>query len=125
MKQHLRFINQTAVLALSISFGFIPLEEKVSYSAELACSTATTLESLVKCITTQMPQSNSNDFVPASQTETQDWRSMVRQMLQGQCESISVPSSLVGQVKVKAFKDTGNGKSYCVLIESIDSNSDR
>lgn len=54
--------------------------------ADLTCPSSTTLESLVTCIRTQMPQSGSNGFVAPTSTQRADWRTIVNQILQGSCD---------------------------------------
>ncbi len=91
-------------------------------SANLTCSSATTLDALATCIRNQMPASGSNGYVAPNSIERADWRAVVQQMLTGSC-SISMPSSLAGIVEVRAFTDTGNGRPYCLLMEVLDGDS--
>jgi hypothetical protein len=88
---------------------------------DLTCPSSMTLESLVTCIRTQMPQSGSNGFVAPTSTERADWRTIVNQILQGSCD-FAVPASLNGIVQVKTFTDAGNGRKYCLLMEVLDQN---
>jgi phosphoribosylanthranilate isomerase len=92
------------------------------YAANLTCSSATTLESLATCIRGQMPVSGSNGFVAPTAAQQTDWRTAVRQMLQGQC-GFALPSGLAGIAEVRTFTDSGNGKSYCLLMEVLDANN--
>jgi hypothetical protein len=86
-------------------------------SAGLTCSTSTTLESLVTCIA-----SHFGPFViPSSQNQT-DWRTVVTNMLNAQCD-FAPPGSLAVVYQVRAFTDTGNGRNYCVAIEIQDANN--
>jgi hypothetical protein len=78
-----------------------------------------TLESLVRCIRAQMPQSGSNGYVAPTPTQRADWQTVVDQMLQGLCD-FAVPASIYGIVQVRTFTDTGNGRSYCLLMEVLD-----
>ena len=89
----------------------------------LTCPTSTTLESLVTCIRTQMPQSGSNGFVAPTSVQRAEWRTVVNQMLQGSCD-FAVPGSLNGIAQARTFTDTGNGRNYCVLMEVLDRNAD-
>ena len=103
--------------ALAILFLASPLT-----AATLNCPTATTLEDLAVCIRTQMPGSGSNGFVAPTAAEQADWRSVVRQMLQGSC-GFALPASLAGAMEIRTFTDSGNGKSYCLLMEVLDANN--
>jgi hypothetical protein len=89
----------------------------------LNCSSSTTLESLVTCVKNQMPQNNSEGFVPPTAAEQNDWRLVVRQMLQGQAV-ITIPTGLSGIVEVRNFTDSSNSRTYRVLIETLDADSD-
>lgn len=104
-------------LAVAFILAAIPL-----HAANLTCSSATTLESLATCIRNQMPGSGSNGFVAPTAAQQTDWRTAVRQMLQGQC-SFALPSSLAGIAQVRTFLDAQNGKSYCLLMEVLDANN--
>src|SRR5262245_39758484 len=73
-------------------------------AAELTCPTSTTLEQLVTCIRNQMPLSGSNGFVAPTATEQADWRSVVRQMLDGSC-NFPLPASLAGIMQLRTFTD--------------------
>jgi hypothetical protein len=90
--------------------------------SDLTCAPATTLESLATCIRTQMPQSGSNGFVEPNATEQNDWRAVVNQMLQGQCD-FALPNSLSAAMRINTFTDSANGRNYCVLMEVQDANN--
>lgn len=92
-------------------------------AAQLTCSSVTTLEALVGCIVNQMPQNNSNGYAAPSTQQRSDYRTVVNQMLQGQCGS-SLPSSLVSNLQRRTFTDSQNGKAYCLLMETNDANGD-
>ena len=92
-------------------------------AAELSCASSTTLDELVTCIRNQMPASGSEGFVIPGATEQADWRSVVRQMLDGSC-NIALPASLTGIMQIRSFTDSQNGRSYCVFIEVLDANND-
>ncbi len=85
--------------------------------AGLTCPTSTTLESLVTCIV-----SHFGPFVIPSSQNQADWRTVVTNMLNGQCD-FTPPGTLVGIYQVKTFSDGGNGKSYCVAMEIKDANA--
>ena len=93
-----------------------------AFAADLTCSSATTLEALATCIRTQMPGSGSNGFVAPGAAEQADWRSVVGQMLGGQC-GFALPASLAGIMQMRTFIDSQNGKSYCLFMETLDANN--
>src|SRR5215469_6341312 len=45
-----------------------------------------------------------------------DWRIVINQMREGLCD-FAVPVSLNGIIRVGTFTDTGDGRSYCLLLE--------
>jgi hypothetical protein len=94
-----------------------------SANADLTCSSTMALDTLVTCIRDQMPKAESNGYVAPTPSQRADWRIVVNQMLQGSCD-FAVPVSLNGIVQVRTFTDTGNGRSYCLLMEVRDQNGD-
>src|SRR5215510_3767714 len=93
-----------------------------AFAANLTCSSATTLDQLATCIAGQMPASGSNGFVAPSAQEQADWRTVVGQMLGGAC-NFALPASLATNAQIRTFIDTSTGKSYCLLMEVLDSNN--
>jgi len=91
--------------------------------ANVLCSSPTTLESLVDCILSHMPLADSEGFVVPSEAERADWRSAIHQMLAGSC-GFTLPDSLTPWMELRSFEDNGNGKTYCVLLESYDTEPD-
>ena len=92
-------------------------------AAELTCSHTTTLETLVGCIVNQMPQKHSNGYVAPSRQQRTDYRTVVRQMLHGQCDA-TLPASLVSTLQRRTFTDSQNDQHYCLLMETRDANDD-
>jgi hypothetical protein len=90
-------------------------------AANLTCSSATTLDALVTCIRTQMPGNGSNGFVAPTAALQADWRTVVRQMLEGGC-NFALPASLSSILQIRTFSDSQNGKDYCLLMEVLDGN---
>jgi hypothetical protein len=90
-----------------------------SGNADLTCPSSKTLDTLVECIRAQMPQVGSNGYVAPTPSQRADWRIVVNQMLQGSCD-FAVPVSLNGIVQVRTFTDTGNGRSYCLLMRFVE-----
>ncbi len=94
-----------------------PTPTPTPVSGQLTCSTSTTLESLVTCIT-----SHFGPFViPSAQNQT-DWKSVATFMLNAQCD-FTPPGTLIGIYQVKTFTDSGNGKNYCVAMEIKDADN--
>ena len=92
-------------------------------AATLSCPSASTLESLVQCISLQMPQDSSNGYHAPSATQRSDFQAVYEQMLRGNC-SVALPASLSANMLLRQFNDTGNGRSYCVLMEVTDADND-
>ena len=90
--------------------------------ADLTCASSATLESFAACIRDQMPQSGSNGFVAPNATEQADWRAVVNRMLRCSCD-FTLPASLSGVMQIKTFFDSGNGRTYCVLMEVRDADN--
>ncbi len=113
----------TASLALLFAFNAVKTgSTKPTAFANLACSSSTTLEALATCIRNQMPQSGSNSYVAPTAAQQNDWRTVVTEMLQGTCTA-TLPASLTGVMQRGTFTDSGNGRSYCVLMEIQDANN--
>ncbi len=85
----------------------------------LTCPTATTLEQLATCIASQMLGSGEGYVAPNSTVQS-DWRNVVRQMLDGSCDTVTLPASLSANYSIGTFHDSGNGQDYCVLREDTD-----
>jgi hypothetical protein len=88
-------------------------------NAGLTCADATSLETVVTCVREQMPARESNGYVAPTDAQRADWRAVVDQMLQGTCD-FPAPSNLAGIVQVRTFRDTDNGRAYCLLMEVRD-----
>lgn len=91
-------------------------------AATLNCPTSTTLEQLFDCIKSHMPWRDEGYTKPTTQ-QLADLRTVMGQMLDGQT-SITLPSSISGIMEFKRFTDTGNSRTYSVLMEVEDANSD-
>jgi hypothetical protein len=91
-------------------------------AATLTCPSAATLDALATCIRGQMPGSGSNGYVAPTLAQQADWRAVAREMLQGTC-STTLPAGLTGILQRRAFTDSGNGRSYCLLMEVLDANN--
>ena len=92
-------------------------------AAQLTCSHTTTLEALVGCIVNQMPQKHSDGYVAPSRQQRTDYRTVVKQMLHGQCD-FTLPASLVSTLQQRTFMDSQNDQPYCLLMETRDANDD-
>jgi hypothetical protein len=109
-----------ALRAIALLFLFVPL---FAQAATRACTDVDTLEELADCISRQMPQHRSNDYVVPNAAERADFRAVVTQMLQGQC-GFALPASLAGPMRMRSFTDSDNGKPYCLLMEVLDADND-
>lgn len=87
-------------------------------AANLSCSSSTTLESLVDCISRQMPQHESNGYVAPTGAQLSEFRTVVASMLSGQCD-FTLPQGIRNNMAIRSFTDSGNGRSYCVLMEVL------
>jgi hypothetical protein len=99
--------------------GILTLAASPADAGTLSCPSATTLDALVTCIRNQMPGSGSNGYRAPSLTELGAWRTVVQQMLQGNC-SAALPEGLAGIASRRLFVDAENSKPYCVLMEVLD-----
>lgn len=98
------------------------LSRSVAQGATLACTSATTLEALVSCITRQMPSEGSDGFVVPSGEDQQAWRTVVTHMVDGRCTDIALPDSLRTAYAIRAVTDATDQRTYCVLLEVADAN---
>jgi len=112
MKNALHFSIRFFCVSLTIMFGML----SHAGSAELSCPSSTTLEALIECVSGQMPQEGSGGFVPQGDLQQADIRQVVTAMLKGNCE-FALPLSLAGNMRIRWFQDSNNGRSYCVLME--------
>ena len=85
----------------------------------LACKTANTLDTLIVCV-----MEHFGPFVVPTNAQQTDFRAILKQMLDKQCDNITIPSGLSDIYNVKTFTDSENSKSYCLLIESGDKDND-
>ncbi len=85
----------------------------------LACKTANTLDTLIVCI-----MDHFGPFLIPTSAQQADFRAVVKQMLNKQCDNITIPSGLIGIYNIRTFTDSENSKSYCLLIESGDKDND-
>jgi hypothetical protein len=91
-------------------------ESDVVPAVSLSCSSSTTLESLIDCISRQMPAHGSDGFVTPTNTQKADFQTVVRRMLGNECE-FALPASLSASMAIRTFTDSSNGRSYCLLME--------
>lgn len=68
-----------------------------------------------------MPRAESEGYRPPPESAIAAVRSVFRQMLDGACDTIQLPSELAGIMQVRSFVDQ---RSYCVLSEIEDANGD-
>ncbi len=110
--------NRTPTLGPTPTRTPTPTFTPTPVAGQLTCPTSTTLESLVTCIV-----SHFGPFVIPTSVEQTDFRTVVRAMLNGQCDTITLPATLVSIYTVKTFNDSGNSKAYCVFYETRDANN--
>src|SRR5262249_30839411 len=85
--------------------GVVLASASAAGAAQLTCSTATTLEALVACIVQQMPQARSQGYVAPYRQQLADYRTVVNQMLNGQCGA-GLPDSLASNLQRRTFTDS-------------------
>jgi hypothetical protein len=112
-------MTRTAWIRHGIVMGILALATAPANAGTLSCPSATTLDALVACIRSQMPGSGSNGYRAPSLTELGAWRTVVQQMLQGNC-STALPDGIAGIASRRLFVDAENSKPYCVLMEVLD-----
>ena len=81
------------------------LVDPIEAAANLTCGTATTLDALATCIRNQMPASGSNGYVAPTLAQQNDWRTAVRQMLDGSCDA-TLPAGLQGILRRRVRSST-------------------
>ncbi|WP_438021403.1 hypothetical protein WMF18_21015 [Sorangium sp. So ce315] len=101
----------------------ILISSRTAMAAQLTCSASATLEDLTVCIRDQMPRRDSGSFVVPSFTQVSAWRSVVRAMIRGTCNTV-LPSSLSSFMRIRSLRDAANGRRYCVLMETGDQDED-
>lgn len=116
----MNFFPRSFLRALLSTTAFVLFFSAPGEAATLPCFQAPTLETVVGCIVDHMPGATSQSFVAPSSTVQNDWRKVVRSMLGGSCAHFVLPKSLRSNYVVSPFTDTENGRSYCVLMESLD-----
>ena len=99
----------------------------VVQSAAITClTTSTTIENLIDCFNAFTVPSGTYDattYASAQPTTTEltAWNTVIASLLavDGNCNSVSLPSALSGIYTVSLFTESGTGgKSFCVLSES-------
>lgn len=87
------------------------------------CADPSSVKQLVDCITDRMPRQSSNRYTVPTAAVASAWRGVIRQMLTGSCAGIPIAAELAG-MRVAPFRDSENGRTYCVLREVDDNNGD-
>jgi hypothetical protein len=110
------FVRDTSTGGFDSAFpGMAPGSEPAP-TANLSCSSSTTLESLIDCISGHMPAHDSDGFVAPSSTQRAALQSVVERMVGGECD-FTLPASLRANMAIRTFTDSSNGRSYCLLME--------
>jgi hypothetical protein len=116
----MNFSRSSFLRALLSTIAFVLFASDHGEAATLPCLQAQTLENVVGCIVDHMPGAASQSFVAPGSGVQSDWRKVVRSMLGGSCAHLVLPKSLRMNYAVSPFTDTENGRSYCILMESLD-----
>jgi hypothetical protein len=103
--------------AIVLTVALIAVPTRSARAATIDCGSEATLEFLVVCIRSHMPLSGSNGFAVPGAAEQADFRAVVRQMLNGACDTIALPATLAGAYSVRTFSDADSAKPYCLLME--------
>jgi hypothetical protein len=89
---------------------------------------AYSLDELVGCISEHMPQADSEGYVLPPAFVQSDWRTLVNDLVTindiSECDTITVPASLLGIYEVFPFYDHFDGREYCVAMEVQNANHD-
>jgi hypothetical protein len=88
-------------------------------AASSLCSTEASLDDLVSCIKGYLPGKDSELFVVPNASQITDWKSVVEDMLEGQCTGITIPVSL--NTNFSTLLLTEDSEDYCVFYEDLDS----
>lgn len=119
LRKNNRFTLTTLLLVTVFMLAVFTVQ---TAAATLSCSSSTTLEELFDCIKGQMRLRDDGFTAPTSQQMT-DLRTVMGQMLDGQT-SITLPASISGIMEFRRFTDSGNSRTYSLLMEVEDANSD-
>ncbi len=123
MKRERRtFVSARMVGMVMLLMTPFVLSRSVAQGATLGCTSATTLETLVSCITQQMPGEGSGGFVVPTGEDQQAWRTVVTHMANGRCTDITLPDRLRSAYAIRAITDATDQHTYCVLLEVADAN---
>jgi hypothetical protein len=87
------------------------------------CDDPLSLQQIITCVADRIPRTGSDRYTVPSTALITAWRGVVRQMLSGACEEITLSTELAG-ARVVRFRDWDNGRTYCVLREFDDRNND-
>lgn len=114
---------------LPLVFGLLLFCTSPTVAAPLSqppsdCLSETTLETLVACIVGFMPTEASEEYTVPTGSQLTDWKTVIASMLAGNCGTIVLPVSLQSNFTIQTFNDTGNSRSYCLLAETADGDSD-
>jgi hypothetical protein len=91
-------------------------------AAEVPCLETSGVVELVACVRQHM-RTSGDGFVRPSEQQWHDLAGVMEQMLAGDTAP-ELPASLQGIMAARAFVDTGNGRTYGVLLEVADGDGD-
>jgi hypothetical protein len=110
---------RTTSVALALSAA---LAAPATAAAPAACFDSDGLVELIACVRQHM-RGSGDGFVRPSSQQWHDLATVMGQMLAGQAGP-TLPDSLQGIMEARPFTDSGNGRSYAVLIEIADVDND-
>ena len=120
-----------ACAGVSLGLALVAQDAEAATNVASTCeATAFSLDELVSCISEHMPAKDSDGFVlPSTIADAEaDWRTLVSDLVAmdeiSDCDTISVPSALVGIYEVLPFYDSYRGREYCVAMEVLDGDDD-
>lgn len=113
-----RFALILCVLAIILggTVTLAPTVQAQTAARVLDCKENTALESLIDCISKQMPQHGSNGYKPPTQQQKSDLQSVALQMLNGSCD-FALPSGISNIMSIRTFQDQSNNRAYCLFME--------
>jgi hypothetical protein len=102
--------------------AFAAMPSPATAATPAVCFGRTDLAELIACVRQHM-RGSGDGFVRPSPEQWHDLAAVMGQMLAGQTEP-QLPDSVQGIMEAHPFFDAGNGRTYAVLIEIADADSD-
>jgi hypothetical protein len=114
------FCNRFIAISVLCFVALLVPAEPVT-AQDLACTSSSTLESLVNCIYSHIPGAGGGFVIPSEAAQA-DWRAAVTEMMHGNC-STTLPINLAGIMERRSFVDSSDGRTYCVMMEVLDADN--